>query len=458
MFFFSDFVAIICIDWSILKHEGILRSVAALNFSCVLKFRKQQNWPRKFCILEGKQCLFQHQGPQPGTVSCVAMAAEMPREVKVKTLEGGDLTVKVVPTNTIEDLKAMLHEKKHCEDPIERQILKVEVLADGLLVDSDQTLESAGLLRAESEVTVIYSRNIVEAATQEAIQAIHTKSFLQVNIPSSLTEIPPEAFRDCNQVVRVTMPESVTVIGDAAFAYCEFLASIAIPESVTVIGISAFFGCSSLASMTIPESVTTLGIRAFQCCYSLRSVTIPSSVTAIGDYAFAACHSLESITIPESVTAIGTSAFQTCASLASITIPESVTAIGDCAFHECKSLASITIPESVMAIGVGAFHKCESLQSITIPESLRKDGQNVFDGKLQGIIQHVWLRLFSVLELVELRFSTLNRLTAQSGLNDEFSLSYPTRGEKKRAMKPKGVYKVGINNGLTLSYNSNYSE
>ena len=407
------------------------------------------------------------------------MAAEMPREVKVKTLEGGDLTIKVVPTNTIEDLKAMLHEKKHCEDPIERQILKVEVLADGLLVDSEQTLESAG--RAESEVTVIYSRNIVEAATQEAIQAIHTKSFLQVNIPSSLTEIPPEAFRDCNQVVRVTMPESVTVIGDAAFAYCEFLASIAIPESVTVIGISAFFGCSSLASMTIPESVTTLGMRAFQCCYSLGSITIPTSVTAIGDYTFASCHSLESITIPESVTAIGTSAFQTCASLASITIPESVTAIGDCAFefchslesvtipssvtaigdyafHECKSLASITIPESVMAIGVGAFHKCESLQSITIPESLRKDGQNVFDGKLHGIIQHVWLRLFSVLELLELRFSTLNRLTAQSGLNDEFSLSYPTRGEKKRAMKPKDVYKVGINNGLIPSYNSNYSE
>ena len=107
-------------------------------------------------------------------------------EVKVKTLEGGDLTVKVVPTTTIRELKALLHEKKGCEDPIERKILKVKVLANALLVDDDQTLEYAGLLHAESEVTVIYSRNEVEAATKDGI---HADGFLQVNVPSSLTEI-----------------------------------------------------------------------------------------------------------------------------------------------------------------------------------------------------------------------------------------------------------------------------
>ena len=122
--------------------------------------------------------------------------AAMLCELKVKTLEGGDLTVEVMQTNTIRELKAMLHEKKHCEDPIEHKILKVKVLADGLL-DDDLTLESAGLLHAESEVTVIYSRNEVEAATKEAI---HAEGLLQVNIPTSLTEIPARAFKDCNQV------------------------------------------------------------------------------------------------------------------------------------------------------------------------------------------------------------------------------------------------------------------
>ena len=134
------------------------------------------------------------------------------REVKVKTLEGGDLTIEVMQTTTIRELKAILHEKKHCEDPIERHILKVDVLADGLLVDNDQTLEAAGLLlHAESEVTVIYSRQQVEAASK---QAIHAEGLLQVNIPSSLMEIPTRAFKKCNQVVKVAIPDSVTAIGN----------------------------------------------------------------------------------------------------------------------------------------------------------------------------------------------------------------------------------------------------
>jgi len=132
------------------------------------------------------------------------------RELKVTTLEGVDLTVKVRPTKTIQELKAMLLKKKQCEDPIVRKILKVKVLANGLLVDDHQTLESAGLLHADSEVTIIYFRNVVEAATKEAIPA---KGLFQVNIPSSLTKIRDIAFRECKQVLTVEVPESVKVIG-----------------------------------------------------------------------------------------------------------------------------------------------------------------------------------------------------------------------------------------------------
>ena len=260
----------------------------------------------------------------------LAAMAIMPCELKVKTLEGGDLTVEVIPTTTIRELKAMLHEKKHCEDPIEHKILKVKVLADGLLVDDDQTLESEGLLHDESDVTVIYARNEVEAATTEAI---HAEGLLQVNIPCSLREISAGAFGNCNQVVKVVIPESVTTIGDDAFEGCESLASITISESVTAIGMGAFFDCGSLASIRIPESVTTIGDQTFQNCKSLASITIPESVTTIGDYAFAGCSSLKSITIPETVTAIGDGAFAGCSSLESITLPESLRDVGRRAFE-----------------------------------------------------------------------------------------------------------------------------
>ena len=264
----------------------------------------------------------------------------MPRELKVKTLDGDDFTVEVVPTTTIRELKAMLHEKKHCEDPIEHKILKVKVLADGLLVDDDQTLESAGLLHAESEVTAIFCRNEVEAATKEAICA---EGLLQVNIPCSLTELPARAFDGCHQVVKV-----------------------AIPESVTSIGSSAFFACRSLETITIPESVTFIKPHAFAGCRSLASITIPNSVTSIGEFAFARCESLASVTIPASVTFIANHAFQC-----------------------CRSLVSITIPNSVTSIGTYAFADCDSLASITIPESLRDDVWEAFDDDLQATIRYV---------------------------------------------------------------------
>ena len=294
--------------------------------------------------------------------------AAMPRELQVKTLDGGDLTVEVMPTNTIKELKAKLFGKKHCGDPIERKILKVKVLADGLLVDDDQTVDSAGLLHAKSEATAIFCRNEVEAAIREAI---HVEGLLQVNIPCSLTEICAGAFGNCNQVVKVAIPESVTSIREFAFR-----------------------NCSSLVSITIPASVRVIGDGAFRNCVSLERITIPESVTYIGSHAFFGCRSLKSTNILASVTSIESNSFRNCSSLESITLPESLTAIADYAFTDCRSLESIRIPESVMAIGHSAFCGCSSFKSITIPELLRKDGLFAFDDDLQAIIRHVWQCLF----------------------------------------------------------------
>ena len=105
--------------------------------------------------------------------------ATAPQKMKVKTLEGEMLAVEVAPTNTVKELRAMLLESKRCEDSIERQLLRVEVLTAGLLIDDDQTVESAGLLCAESDVTVVYARREVEAATKEGImkKALWESSF-----------------------------------------------------------------------------------------------------------------------------------------------------------------------------------------------------------------------------------------------------------------------------------------
>ncbi len=227
-------------------------------------------------------------------------------EVKLNTLEGGVITLDVQTTATVRELKSMLLEKHPCEEPIERKLLKVVLLQDGSFIDDAETLAEAGLLDAESLVTVTYTRNVVEAGTKDGI---HTQGFFELKIPSDLTEICYDAFCGCEQVVLVTIPESVTSIGGCAFNYCSSLEKVTIGDSVTHIGKHAFADCSSLASITMGEAVIDIGQHAFEYCTSLERINMGESVTHIQEGAFSHCSSLASVTMGESVTYICDFAF-----------------------------------------------------------------------------------------------------------------------------------------------------
>ena len=259
-------------------------------------------------------------------------------------------------------------------------------------------------------------------------------SIIAVHIPSTVTYIGNQAFRNCVGLASITIPASVTYIGNQAFSNCAGLASITIPasagiynnafsgctsltsinvdannpsyvsengilynktktellaypsasvnvnilESVTYIYESAFYGCIGLTGITIPESVTIINGETFSGCTGLASITIPEGVTEIDGGAFWGCTSLTSITIPESVTYIGYNVFYGCTGLTSITIPESVTIINGETFSGCTGLTSITIPESVTYIGDQAFANCAGLTSIIIPAGVTSIGDSTF--------------------------------------------------------------------------------
>ena len=323
-------------------------------------------WPCPDCILPFCSYLF---------VNCPCGA--MSCEVKLNTLQGSVITLDILMTATVLELKSMLLEKHPCQDPIERKVLKVELLRDSSIIDDAESLDEAGLVGAESLVTVTYTRNEVEAATKNDIR---TQGCFGVKIPCNLTKISQSAFQNSPQLVLLTIPESVTHIGSNAFHGCTSLASITLGGSVTYIGSNTFSGCTSLASITLGGSVTYIGSSAFRGCTSLASITLGEYVTHIGDYAFYGCTSLASIALGESVTQIGECAFSECSSLASITLGESVTQIGECAFSECSSLASITLGESVTHIGDCTFYGCTSLASIILGESVTHILNCVFQG------------------------------------------------------------------------------
>ena len=197
-------------------------------------------------------------------------------------------------------------------------------------------------------------------------------------IPSSVTTIASNAFRDCTGLTSIEIPTSVTCI-DGAFYGCTGLTSIEIPASVTSIGDWTFNGCTGLTSIEIPAWITTIGFNAFSDCTGLTSIEIPTSVTSI-DGAFSGCTGLTSIEIPSSITSIGDWTFSRCTGLTSIEIPSTVTAIGDYAFNECTSLASVTFeaPSSLETIGAQAFYDC-NLTTMAVPPSVKEIGSQAFD-------------------------------------------------------------------------------
>ena len=278
----------------------------------------------------------------------VFLFAAMSCEIKLNNLQGGVITLDIPITATVRELKAMLLAKHPCQDPIERKILKVELLRDSSIIDDAETLDAAGFFCAESLVTVAYTRNEVEAATKDEIDDIHAQRCFGAKIPCNLTEISRYAFQNCRQLVLVSIEGSVTHIGAGAFAQCRSLTSISMGESVTHIGEQAFVGCRSLPSISMGESVRHIGDFAFAQCTSLTSISMGESVMHIGAFAFAQCTSLTSISMGESVTHIGAGAFWQCTSLTSITLPESLRHISEQLKAESgsRSLKIITIPST----------------------------------------------------------------------------------------------------------------
>ena len=230
-----------------------------------------------------------------------------------------------------------------------------------------------------------------------------------VELPSSITEIPKNAFLRCDQLTDVVFPESIETLGESSFQFCDFT-KIVLPPYLKNIGDKAFYECTTLQEINWPQSLKTIGQEAFYRCDSLREVDFPVSLEIIGSNAFASsgissvtfhegllrdlptqcfqeCLNLESIVLSDNITSIQGSCFDNCCNLKEVILSSNLQEIGGYAFRKCALLREIHMGNEMKTIGEGAFTGCSSLLTVDFGNSLERISPHAFEGchRLQSI-------------------------------------------------------------------------
>lgn len=268
-------------------------------------------------------------------------------------------------------------------DNPENPVKEGDVLASGncgenatyyLSSDYILTISGTGALSSAPAVST-YKTQIKGLVVEEGITTLAENlcygfsNLETISLPSTLTTINKQAFRDCKLLTEVTLPAALESLGISAFESCTSLSSIIFdPNSkLTVLDNYAFYKCTSMEEITLPESVTGINYQCFYGCSKLKSITLPENVTTIGKSVFENCLVLETVTFEDEskLTSLGGDAFKKCTALKQFTIPSGITTLDSGLFDNCDSLTSIEIPKSITKINNNIFANCDNLETIT---------------------------------------------------------------------------------------------
>lgn len=184
------------------------------------------------------------------------------------------------------------------------------------------------------------------------------------------TKLPNYMFYACESLVEVQLPSTLTEMGNNAFYVCSALPEIQLPDALKTMGSGVFRGCTSLKSIVFPAGLETMGSDVLNNCTSLIDVTLPTAMTKLPSYTFAYCSKLPMIVIPDNITDIGSSVFYNCTTLADVFMPSRLNSIGTDAFEQCTSLRSMEIPEGITELPSSVFYGCSTLKTVKLPSTL----------------------------------------------------------------------------------------
>lgn len=108
------------------------------------------------------------------------------------------------------------------------------------------------------------------------------------------TDISQRMFGWCTSLEEADLGRGVHAIGDMGFYRCESLVSVEMPEGVSEVSPEAFRDCISLEQLDLGDA-ERIGRSAFRGCESLVSLDLPAAISSLGGYCFADCIGLSDI-------------------------------------------------------------------------------------------------------------------------------------------------------------------
>lgn len=230
-------------------------------------------------------------------------------------------------------------------------------------------------------------------------------------------EIPDEAMKEKNTLLRIVLPDRLVRIGADAFSGCKsLLGSLFIPEGVKEIGKGAFYWCNSLNSLTLPSTLETIGNSTFMYCSSFTSelllpaklkhigdnafwgnenlygeLYLPNQLSYLGEGAFLGCRSISgSLSIPQTITEIKNNTFHSCSGFnGTLHLHDGITSIGEHAFYTCHFKGELNLPQKLKVVNNGAFQDCDFSGDLKLPQEIYAIGDYAFynNWRLSGILE-----------------------------------------------------------------------
>ena len=217
-------------------------------------------------------------------------------------------------------------------------------------------------------------------------QAFKGTAITSAELPEGLTRIPSELFGSYTDTLKsIVIPSTVTEVGPDAFKYNTSLADVTFASGgadALMIAESAFYN-TALTTIELPARTSIIGQYAFRECKLLASVTFEnggadSKLETVADYAFNNSGSEVdefAITLPDTVKTIGRSAFDG-SSLHTFRMPASLTDIYPsqfdssfyyAVFKNCNKLTTIDIGKlALSSFSAKTFAGCLSITDVIV--------------------------------------------------------------------------------------------